>query len=136
MSKLNELRTIGPWCAAATLVAAVALACAAAALASDELVGAVTLKAQVAEPTDETKPVGESAHAADGRQTPALGKSQKSARSLLRCWQDGRIIFEGRGYGALPQSQIAAELKSSDGGPGRVQVLDMYQGLCVLELPR
>ena len=46
------------------------------------------------------------------------------------------MIFEGRGYGALPQSQIVAELKSSDGGQGRVQVLNMYQGLCVLELPK
>jgi hypothetical protein len=56
--------------------------------------------------------------------------------SLFRCWQDGQIIFEGRGYGALPPSQIAAELKAADGGSGRLQVLDMYHGLCVLELPR
>jgi hypothetical protein len=119
-----------------TLTAIVALACAAAAPASDEAVGAVTVRAQGAEAPDEGKPVGEFAHSLDERQTPAPGKSQKSARSLLRCWQDGRIIFEGRGYGALPQSQIAAELKSNDGGLGRVQVLDMYQGLCVLELPK
>ncbi len=46
------------------------------------------------------------------------------------------MIFEGRGYGALPQSQIAAELKAVDGASGRVQVLDMFEGLCVLELPK
>ena len=30
----------------------------------------------------------------------------------------------------------AAELKAVDGASGRVQVLDMFEGLCVLELPK
>jgi hypothetical protein len=46
------------------------------------------------------------------------------------------MVFEGSGFGPLPQTQVAADLKVADGGAGRVQVLDLYQGLCVLELPK
>ena len=36
----------------------------------------------------------------------------------------------------MPQSQVAAELKGGEGSTGRLQVLDMYDGFCVLELPK
>jgi hypothetical protein len=116
-----------------TLVGVVALSCAAAAHASDQPIQAVSIGAPVTEPSDEVKPGGGSAQ----DEKPAAGaKAPKPPRSLFRCWQDGRLIFEGRGYGALPQSPSVAELKSSDGGSGRVQVMDLYQGVCVLELPK
>jgi hypothetical protein len=120
-----------------TLITAAALGCVAATRASDDSLDAVDVRTQVAEPVDKAGSAAGSAPASEERQLPAPGKSPKSPpRSLFRCWQDGRMIFEGRGYGALPQSQVAAELKSSDGATGRVQVLNMYEGLCVLELPK
>jgi hypothetical protein len=119
-----------------TLIGIVALGCAAAALPSEESVDSVTIGASGAEPSDAAKPAGQAAQFPDEKQAGAAAKALKGPRSLFRCWQGGRMIFEGRGYGPLPQSQIAAELKPGDGGSGRVQVLDLYEGLCVLELPK
>ena len=136
MSKSSELRRTGPWRVPVMLTIALTLVCAATTSASDESVDAVTGRGLGAKATDAVKPRSASAHAADERPTPALGRSPKSERSLLRCWQDGQMVFEGRGYGAMPQSQIAAELRQGEGAAGRIQVLDLYQGLCVLELPK
>ena len=37
----------------------------------------------------------------------------------------------------LAAAAVAAELKATDGATSsRVQLLDMYQGLCILELPK
>lgn len=137
MSRFGDWTPSGPGWAATALITAAALGCVAATLASDDSLEAVDVRAQVAEPVDQAGPAAASPRVSEERQPPAPGKSPKSLpRSLFRCWQDGRMIFEGRGYGALPQPQVAAELKSSDGSQGRVQVLNMYQGLCVLELPK
>src|SRR5882762_4757369 len=137
MSKFNDWKSAGPRRAAMTLIAVAVLGCVAATRAADDSLDAVDVRAHVAEPVDKAGSAAGPAAASEKRQLPPPDKSPKSPpRSLFRCWQDGRVIFEGRGYGALPQSQITAELKSGDGVPGRVQVLDMYQGLCVLELPK
>jgi hypothetical protein len=119
------------------LIAIAALGCVAATLASDESLHVITLRAQAPEAVDQPGSAAESVRPSDARALPAPGKSPKAPTlSLFRCWQDGRMIFEGRGYGALPPSQVAAELKAGDGALGRVQVLDMYEGLCVLELSK
>ena len=124
MSRSSETRAIGPWRPVVTLLVAAGFACAAAAAMCADSAGALTIHAQAADPLDEA------------RRATAPGRSQKSSQSLFRCWQDGQMIFEGRGYGALPQSQIAAETKQGDGTAGRVQVVDLYQGICILELPK
>jgi len=134
MSRFSDSKTAGRRGAAVALIAA--LACTGATLASDDPLDAVTVRVQGAEPPGEARSASGSDHTPEERPAPAPGKSAKSPRSLFRCWQGGRMIFEGRGYGALPQSQIAAELKAVDGASGRVQVLDMFEGLCVLELPK
>ena len=137
MSRFSKVRTRAAGRAAVALMGAVALGCAAVAVASDEPVHAVTIGAPGAEPSDERKPAAEFEHAVDEKQL-AQGKASaaKAPRSLFRCWQGGRLVFEGRGYGALPESQIAADLKGGEGPSSRVQVLDMNYGLCVLELPK
>ena len=119
-----------------TLLAGIALGCAAAGAPASDRSDAVSIAAPGREPPGEAKSSGGNARAGDDRQSGEPGRAPKGARSLFRCWQDGRMIYEGRGYGALPKSQVAAELKSGDGAAGTVQVLDMYQGLCVLELPK
>jgi hypothetical protein len=130
MSRFNEAGTPELRLAVATLIAVLALGCAAATPASDEPLDPVAIGSAGSEPSVEGKPAGESAHAV------APARSAKTPRSLFRCWQGGRMIFEGRGYGPLPQSQVTADLKPADGAAGRVQVLDMYEALCVLELPK
>ena len=120
------------WRAGATLLGIIALGCAAAAtLASDHLSDRLSIGATVIGLPDEAR--GGAMRPLDDRQSGS--RPAKAARSLFRCWQDGRMIFEGRGYSPLPKSQVAAELNSGDAS-GTVQVLDMYQGLCVLELPK
>ena len=55
-----------------------------------------------------------------------------SARSVLRCWQEGRLVFEGNGIGSEPAATGAARIfKSADGRS--VQLLDLRQALCILE---
>ena len=75
---------------------------------------------------------------AGSRQAPDL--SAPSARRLgkgrhsLRCWQDGKLIYEAAGV--TPAGRVAAaaiELKSDQDVV--LQVVDMRHGLCVLELP-
>jgi len=134
------------------LIAVAALGCAGMALAADDSSevnvrakmakaaddsSEVNVRAKMAKAADDTASANGPARSAEEVPPTALGRSPKGPPvSLFRCWQEGRVIFEGRGYGALPSTQIVAELKASDGGAGRVQILDMYQGLCVLELPK
>lgn len=53
-------------------------------------------------------------------------------RSSFRCWQEGRLIFESNGM-TLPEtgSGGVAPMKGPNGRT--VQVLDLRQGLCILE---
>lgn len=51
----------------------------------------------------------------------------------LRCWQQGRLIFEGSGFSlpALPASLRGATIA---GAPGQqVHLLDFQHGFCILE---
>jgi len=138
MSRSSELqRPRGAWCAGAILIGMVALGCAAQALALDQPTNSVTIGTPGKKPSEEGKLASAAGQDSEERQLPTPAKPSKGpARSLFRCWQEGRMIFEGAGYGALPAAQVAAELKAADGASGRVQVLDMYQGLCILELPK
>ena len=118
--------------AAVALIGVAVLGYAAASFAEGEPVSIGTPGAQ---PSDEAK---SAARPLDERPPglPLRVPAPKPPRSLFRCWQHGQVIFEGRGYSALPPSQVAADLKGSDGNGGRLQVLDMNQGLCILELPK
>ena len=118
------------------LLTAISLACGGATFAFDEAGDPVAIGSPSGGPSNDTKPGAALSPAPEERSSVAAGKSAKSARSLFRCWQGGRQVFEGRGYGALPPSQVAAELKGGEGATGRLQVLEMYDGFCVLELPR
>jgi hypothetical protein len=125
-----------PQAAAMTLIAVAALVWAGATCAADDSPAAVDVRARVAKAGDEPGPAAGPARSSEVA-PPAPGRTPKGPpASLFRCWQGGRIIFEGRGYGALPPAQIAAELKAADGGSGRLQVLDLTRGVCVLELPK
>jgi hypothetical protein len=56
-----------------------------------------------------------------------------TARSVLRCWQEGRLVFEGSGIGA-GEAASSTSSRTFKGANGRtVQLLDLRQGLCILE---
>jgi hypothetical protein len=56
----------------------------------------------------------------------------EAGRSVLRCWQEGRLVFEGTGIGN--ESSVTAAARTFKGNNGRtVQLLDLRQGLCILE---
>jgi len=136
MSGFSKVPLGGARRAAVALAGLVTLGCAAVALASDHPPSSVTINATAAEPTDEGKPTGGPTRAAEERGLPVVPKAAKPPRSLLRCWQAGQMIFEGRGYGPLPTTEVAADLKAADPSSGRIQVLDLNYGLCILELPK
>lgn len=52
-------------------------------------------------------------------------------KSVLKCWQEGRLIFESSG---VTMAEGAAGAPAMKGANGRtVQLLDLRQGLCILE---
>lgn len=64
---------------------------------------------------------------------PAVSTSAPRARRpVLRCWQEGRLVFEGAGVAApaaLPAG--AVEMRGAGGSP--LLLLDLKSGLCLLD---
>jgi hypothetical protein len=120
--------------AALALIAAGSLGCSLAAWASDQAAVPATVELPKGAASDKAKPAETPSHAYDPKLAGAPGQSSKATGSVLRCWQGGQMIFEGRGYAALPPSQVTADLRPADSSAGRVQIMDFYEGLCVLEL--
>lgn len=54
------------------------------------------------------------------------------ASTVVRCWQEGRLIYETTGSTLSGRAAVALEMKSSN--DGAVQLLDLKQGLCVIEV--
>ena len=52
-------------------------------------------------------------------------------RSVLRCWQEGRLVFESSGVASEAASGATRTFKGANGRS--VQLLDLRQGLCILE---
>jgi len=81
------------------------------------------------------KPAGPGCTVSDRNAAGAAAKASKGKRSLFRCWQ-GRMIFEGRGYGRCRRSQIADRDGRVWRWRGQGSGVDLYEGLCVLELAK
>ncbi len=84
--------------------------------------------ATAAEPADK-------ARSARTKPTPVESMARivdDTPRSSFKCWQEGRLIFESNGM-TLPESGSGgvAPMKGPNGRT--VQVLDLRQGLCILE---
>jgi hypothetical protein len=56
-------------------------------------------------------------------------------RSILRCFQSGRLVFESSGQLPLASDAAGHNFGSSDRDVPSIQVLDLHQGLCVLQSP-
>lgn len=55
----------------------------------------------------------------------------KTPRSVLKCWQEGRLVFESSAVSLPEAANGALAIKGSNGNS--VQLLDLRQGLCILE---
>jgi hypothetical protein len=116
MSKFND----------AVLWAVLAWSCAAGA----------AIAAVVADPVPTTVAAGDKARTADvSKAAEPTPKPAKPVRNQIRCWQEGRLVFDASGYAPVQKPQIVAELKSQglSTQQATLQVLDLKNGLCILE---
>lgn len=56
-------------------------------------------------------------------------------RSTIRCWQEGRLIYEGGGLSPITRGVSPIEIRSADPGDSVLQVFDLKNGLCLVESP-
>lgn len=67
---------------------------------------------------------------------PSVSSSVPQAgrgRPILRCWQEGKLVFEGSGMTPANQSSVSVELRSAARGGVAVQMFDLKSGLCMLD---
>jgi hypothetical protein len=50
---------------------------------------------------------------------------------VLRCWQEGRLLYEGSGFAQLAATSRPAAIVDRQGGEATI-VLDLRDGLCIL----
>lgn len=55
----------------------------------------------------------------------------RQRRPVLRCFQEGRLVFEGSGVMPSTNGQAAIELRNAGGTA--IQVFDLKNGLCLLD---
>jgi hypothetical protein len=58
---------------------------------------------------------------------PRVGK-----RPLLRCWQEGKLVYEGAGMSVASQ-QGTASIDLRNGSAMAVQIFDLKNGMCLLD---
>ncbi|MBI3148778.1 MAG: hypothetical protein HYZ17_09745 [Betaproteobacteria bacterium] len=51
---------------------------------------------------------------------------------VLRCWQEGRLVYEGGGFRGTSDKNGAAISVQRSGDNPAVTVLDLKQGMCIL----
>lgn len=58
-------------------------------------------------------------------------ESRKPNGQVLRCWQEGRLLYEGSGFRGMANGGSSALNLARNGAPD-ITVLDLKQGLCIL----
>ena len=78
--------------------------------------------------------VDQARSAAKTRPTPVESMARipdDSPRSVLKCWQEGRLVFESNGVAGESAAGATRTFKAPDGRS--VQLHDLRNGLCILE---
>jgi hypothetical protein len=70
---------------------------------------------------------GQHRDAAVSASVPRAGK-----RPLMRCWQEGKLVFEGAGMTVASQ-QGASSIDLRNGNALALQIFDLKNGLCLLD---
>jgi hypothetical protein len=74
---------------------------------------------------------GTKANAAAPKDAAVSTTVPRQRRPVLRCWQEGRLVYEGAGVVPSSQGVAAIELRNASGTA--VQVFDLKNGLCLLD---
>lgn len=80
------------------------------------------------------KDAGEKGKAAPGTRDAAVSTlaPRTNKRPLLRCWQEGKLIYEGGGL-TVPASAASAPIELRNGTAVGVQIFDLKSGMCLLD---
>jgi hypothetical protein len=54
-------------------------------------------------------------------------------RPLMRCWQEGKLVYEGAGMTTGPGSAAGAPIELRNGNAVALQIFDLKSGLCLLD---
>lgn len=58
---------------------------------------------------------------------PRVGK-----RPILRCWQEGKLVYEGTGM-TMPPTSPGSPIEMRSGNALALQIFDLKSGLCLLD---
>jgi hypothetical protein len=70
-------------------------------------------------------------HANDG--ASAASYAIKPGQANLKCWQQGHLVYESSGVQSVDKAARAVKLPKGGNAEGLVQLIDLQQGLCILE---
>jgi hypothetical protein len=80
------------------------------------------------------KLIGQASPATVGGASTTAGPARADkSRNVLRCWQEGKLILETGGVVPTARSGAAFQMRRVERGETTLQVLDLKQGLCILE---
>lgn len=57
---------------------------------------------------------------------------RSTKRPLMRCWQDGKLIYEGGGM-TVPAAAASASIELRNGNTLALQIFDLKSGMCLLD---
>lgn len=80
------------------------------------------------------KDAGDKGKSAPGTRDAAVSTlaPRTNKRPLLRCWQEGKLIYEGGGL-TVPASAASAPIELRNGTAVGVQIFDLKSGMCLLD---
>jgi hypothetical protein len=133
MSRLSEARR--PARAIATAIAAAMLAMAGTVVSAQESQSASSIKnmgaAAATKDSGAAKPAANAKDAAAQATTASRGGSAGGRKPVMRCWQEGKLLFEGAGMTPAAIGQATIELRNGSGVA--LQVFDLKNALCLLD---
>lgn len=57
---------------------------------------------------------------------------RSTKRPLMRCWQEGKLVYEGGGM-TVPASAASAPIELRSGNALALQIFDLKSGMCLLD---
>jgi hypothetical protein len=77
------------------------------------------------------KPAASAKDAAAQATTASRGGGGGGRKPVMRCWQEGKLLFEGAGMTPAAMGQASIELRNGSGVA--LQVFDLKNALCLLD---
>lgn len=64
---------------------------------------------------------------------PGVAVAAQGTGTQMRCWQEGRLLFDARWIEAAPKIAPSALAMSGSGAGGAVQLLDLKSATCLIQ---